>query len=182
MYLQMDLAEEGEILMSQSVNGQERENARACTEFVGKAFDTVIVVGICFAVSVGLYFSSEEEKYRLLSLFVAAAAAIGLIAEKPIWYYYGISDKGLYEFFLFRYRRMIPWSEVKQIGIEARRFGSQGTVRGLIVTLSGAPEWPVWKMSGSRSYWRKHYPFVLYINNYNKSVSIIQKYYGKMDY
>ena len=99
--------------------------------------------------------------------------------DTSVWYYYGVSDEGLNEYRFFKhYVRTIPWSQIIQAGVQKDRVRDHG----LIVTLTYGPKWDVGKKKGSKAYWRKYRPCVLYIWYYRKALPVFEQYYGKLDY
>lgn len=98
--------------------------------------------------------------------------------EKSVWYYYGVSKKGLNEYYFFKYVRTIPWSRIVQAGVQRDRTRNLG----LIVTLDSAPLWDTNRRKGSKAYWRQYRPHVLYIWYFRKARPVFEKYYGKLDY
>lgn len=99
--------------------------------------------------------------------------------DTTVWYYYGVTKEGLNEYHFFRYVRTIPWEQMIQVGIQRDLIYVRGRL-GAIVTLQGAPKWDETKRHGSRSYWRRNRPNVLFIWDSRKVIPVIEKYYGSM--
>ena len=95
--------------------------------------------------------------------------------------YYAVSSKGLSEYRFGKKKRLIEWREVTQVGKQLDALG-HGAICGVIVTLRGAPNYTRNTKLSSFRYFLAHRPNVLYVYDYEQSISVIESYYGPPDY
>lgn len=186
----MEPAEGAEIRMFAYTKKRDKEHCHPKDEFyIGKAYHNPFILQLLPGIGIVVECFLERNGYINDNLFVEHGYLKMMIAlfiivfiyncyEKSVWYYYGVSEKGLNEYYFFKYVRTIPWSRIAQVGVQ------QDSTRnlGLIVTLDSAPLWDTNRRKGSKAYWRQYRPHVLYIWYFRKARPVFEKRYGKLDY
>ena len=156
--------------------------------YIGRAyFNPIILQAVVTICLVTVFFIQPSDNAAVKNGHCIIIGAVFLLVtiyncyDTTVWYYYGVSEEGLNEYHFFRYVRTIPWEQIIQVGIQRDIVYVRGRL-GLIVTLQGAPKWNVNKRRGSRCYWRRNRPNVLFIWDSKKALPVIEKHYGQLDY
>ena len=155
-----------------------------------KATSQVIVGKLCWinyllvCVAISLFIiclvSPVVKNYRLGGIALSVFLIAFEVYARP-FSYYGANEEGLTEYRHGRKRRQIPWSKVKQVGVQLDHL-TIGSIRGVIVTIEGAPKYAKDSKKTTFRYFLTYRPYVLYIYDYEKSLPQIEKYYGIVDY
>jgi hypothetical protein len=132
---------------------------------------------------VGFLFGSSLLPYRthIVCGYLAVVMATYLLYDRTLYYRYGISSKGITEYFLLKRTREIPWKDVKQIGLQKDHL-MRGEQKRIVVTLVFAERFPVGNQTGSKKYYRCYKPNVLLINPNQCAKKVIGEFYGTFDY
>ena len=154
-------------------------------EIVGKqhfVLESLIFTGIM--VGVPQLLTMPHPAYRYFFYFVVVVYFVDVLYNGTAYRSYGVSSRGLTEYVFGRRKRHWSWNLVEQIGRQkdAIAYDYFGTKRGVIITLHGAPHFDPSKNKGSKAYYHEWRPRVLFVNNAKDSVSVLEKYYGKLDY
>ena len=120
-------------------------------------------------------------KSNALRCYLISALVLAFELYARPFSYYGLSETGLTEYRHGKKRRCISWSSVLQVGAQLDKLGIGG-ISGVIISLQGAPKYTKWVRMSSFRYYVKYRPNVLYVYNREKSLPIIEKYYGPADY
>lgn len=184
------LGEEVSVDLLSHIRSRQKSRRQKNEQVIGKAFYRFFVIQI--AVSMGVVVACWGDRHgwggndpvvpygHFITMVILFVFVTWLnIRDKSVWYYYSITEVGLNEYRFFHcYIRTIPWEQIAQVGIQ------KDSVRdlGLIVTLKNAPKWDATKKKGSKDYWFRNRPSVLYIWYYRKALPVFEKKYGKIDY
>lgn len=120
---------------------------------------------------------------RIIGAFwiISGVMLYHFVIEHRELYYYLLSQNGIIQYNIFTSKqRVIPWSQITQIGI---RKGGRGTGGMLVITILGAPKWnPSRKSSGQTWYYLSNRPNVLILEKWRQAQAMIQTFYGPLDY
>ena len=154
-------------------------------EIIGKEhfiLKSLIFIGIvlCFAYLLPL----PSPVYRYFFYFILIGYLIDAWYNGTAFRSYGVSSHGLTEYVFGRKKHFWSWSLVQQIGRQQDSIAYDyfGKKHGVIITLHGAPLFDPAKKTGSKAYYHEWRPLVLYVNRADKSIPVLEKYYGKLDY
>lgn len=134
-----------------------------------------------------LFFREELARRQPNGWWILLLAAVGLpilmlFFQRFFYYSYGVSAKGLTEYRMGKKQREIPWSDVKQVGLQHDLLLLAGHAPCIIVTLEPAKLFPKERPTGSAQYYRSCWPKVLMINSNQHAKQVIEWYYGPFDY
>lgn len=150
-------------------------------------FGLIMYWGTALLCWVGILFFRAQIIQRSSGAWIACVGgAIGipimmLFFRRHYYYSYGVSDRGLTEYFFGKKQREISWDEVKQVGVQHDLFMG-GQAPCLIVTLEPVKPFSKENPTGSAKYYKTFWPRVLMIHANQHSKQVIEWFYGPLDY
>ena len=131
--------------------------------------------------SIFLTFIHVERRIAGTFWIISAVLFYHFVIEHRELFYYSVSQDGITQYNLFTAKqRVIPWSQMIQIGI---RKGGRSTSGMLVITILGAPKWnPSGRASSQAWYYLSNRHNVLILEKWRQAQTIIQTFYGPLDY